>query len=343
MKPENYCLVTQRIGAILEDSPDDGDRFPDYVDVTGVVVFTPVMPTGGAFHVERDGEIMTVPVYPVKALIVDGVLQHEGENGIPLFAAGEGVNPPEIVYRVSYARLKVRDETVTLNSFSFKAIPGGSIDLSTVTPVAGTPSPGITKGDKGDPFLYEDFTPGQLDALKGDPFTYKDFTPQQLAELKGDKGDPGEVTLAQLNQAIRVDTSVGTRVFSGDTMIYGDTGVRRVDSLATSTDFSGSQFHKMTIRRLGDRVTLECNATRSEADRWLTNELPLGFRPKSGEYSSNRGTALVNNSLTPVGNGNTINRISSVGEIISAGSRFEFRAEWATADAWPASLPGTPE
>lgn len=35
---------------------------------------------------------------------------------------------------------------------------------------------GAIKGDKGD---------------KGDPFTYEDFTPEQLAALKGDKGDPG--------------------------------------------------------------------------------------------------------------------------------------------------------
>lgn len=49
------------------------------------------------------------------------------------------------------------------------------------------------KGDKGDPFTYGDFTSGQLAALKGDkgdPFTYGDFTPEQLAGLKGDKGDP---------------------------------------------------------------------------------------------------------------------------------------------------------
>ena len=56
------------------------------------------------------------------------------------------------------------------------------------------------KGDKGDPFTYEDFTEEQLAFLKGekgdkgdkgDAFTYEDFTEGQLAELKGEKGDPG--------------------------------------------------------------------------------------------------------------------------------------------------------
>ena len=57
------------------------------------------------------------------------------------------------------------------------------------------------KGDKGDPFTYEDFTQAQLESLKGadgakgdkgDPFTYEDFTQAQLAALKGEKGDKGD-------------------------------------------------------------------------------------------------------------------------------------------------------
>ena len=54
---------------------------------------------------------------------------------------------------------------------------------------------GALKGDKGDPFTYEDFTTEQLAALigpKGDPFTYSDFTPEQLEALKGPKGDKGD-------------------------------------------------------------------------------------------------------------------------------------------------------
>lgn len=59
------------------------------------------------------------------------------------------------------------------------------------------------KGEKGDPFRYEDFTPDQLALLKGPKgedglpgkdgkaFTYADFTAAQLAALKGAKGDQG--------------------------------------------------------------------------------------------------------------------------------------------------------
>jgi hypothetical protein len=51
------------------------------------------------------------------------------------------------------------------------------------------------KGEKGDPFVYDDFTPTQLEGLKGpkgDPFVYDDFTPAQLEGLKGPKGDKGD-------------------------------------------------------------------------------------------------------------------------------------------------------
>lgn len=47
------------------------------------------------------------------------------------------------------------------------------------------------KGDRGKPFTYEDFTPSQLESLKvkGDPFLFSDFTPEQIEVLKV-KGDP---------------------------------------------------------------------------------------------------------------------------------------------------------
>ncbi len=63
---------------------------------------------------------------------------------------------------------------------------------------------GGPKGDKGDPFTYEDFTEEQLAALKGekgDTFTYDDLTIDQIESLRGPKGDPfvyDDFTPAQL-------------------------------------------------------------------------------------------------------------------------------------------------
>ena len=49
------------------------------------------------------------------------------------------------------------------------------------------------KGQKGDPFTYDDFTAEQLAALKGADGTmvFEDLTEEQRATLKGDKGEPG--------------------------------------------------------------------------------------------------------------------------------------------------------
>lgn len=63
--------------------------------------------------------------------------------------------------------------------FKLSAVSGSDVSISPATEADGTltfEGVGI-KGDKGDPFTYEDFTEEQLAALKGE---------------KGDKGDQGE-------------------------------------------------------------------------------------------------------------------------------------------------------
>lgn len=140
----------------------------------------------------------------------------------------------------------------------------------------------------------------------------------------------------------RIDTTVGTRVFAGSQMIYGDTGLRKVENLATGFDFSTAAHHTMTIRRLGDEITLEGVCVRSVLEWFLTGTLPSGFRPKAGEYRGNRGLAQVGSSQFPLGNSITLLRISNSGSLIKVGALVEFSARWTTGDAWPTSLPGTP-
>lgn len=90
----------------------------------------------------------------------------------------------------------VEMEILTEEAVEMEVLSEDSVDMTVE---------GIIKGDKGDPFRYEDFTPEQLAMLKGekgdqgesikgdkgDPFRYEDFTPAQLAALKGEKGDAG--------------------------------------------------------------------------------------------------------------------------------------------------------
>ena len=88
------------------------------------------------------------------------------------------------------AKTQASGNTVSVSSISDIIIP---IVISETAITVGDILYNYVKGDKGDPFLYSDFTPEQLEALKvkgdkGDAFEYSDFTPEQLAGLKGDTG-----------------------------------------------------------------------------------------------------------------------------------------------------------
>ena len=146
----NYCLVTQNLASIIEDSIDDGDRYPDVSDISGEVIFTPNIANGKAYQlVDRQGKYYTVPVSRVRAQVINGVITHENETGIYLFAAGPGSNPDKITYSVEYRNLRSGDLSFSLSPLKFEAIPGGEVDLTMATPVVGAIPPGTTKGERG--------------------------------------------------------------------------------------------------------------------------------------------------------------------------------------------------
>lgn len=170
------------------------------------------------------------------------------------------------------------------------------------------------------------------------PLTFEDFTPEQLETLKG---EPGEVTLEQLNQAIRVDTSVGTRVLSGDVMIYGDTGARRIENLATGVDTEGASHYRVVLRRIGDTVTLYGTGISTGA-RELVEGIPRGFLPMTGEFRGSLGVIRSGSTVHTVGNNSRSSEIRAVSGQFDAGDLIDFTATWQTDDPWPSSLLGTP-
>ena len=142
----NFCLVKQNLASL-----SDVANTVDSSTISGRVTFTPVLGEGQSFHVTVDGEDYTIPTAGITAVIDGGKIGDNGA-GISLFAAGDNSNPPKIVYRVVYSGLRAGDSSTSLrlNSVTFEAVPGGVVDLTTVTPVAGTPSPGVVRGAKGD-------------------------------------------------------------------------------------------------------------------------------------------------------------------------------------------------
>ena len=183
MLQANYCTVKQNMGVISEDAPGDSDRLPDFTKINGKVTFVPTTAPGQAYQLfDEEGNAYTVPVGSIEADIIDGRIFHEGQEGVPLFAAGKNANPEKIVYRVTYSGLRAGRIPVSLNSIYFEAIPGAVIDLTAVTPVAGAPVAGTVKGDKGD---KGDTGPKGATGARGATGAKGD---------KGDKGDPGEVS-----------------------------------------------------------------------------------------------------------------------------------------------------
>ena len=145
-----YCLVTQNIASVLEDSRVDDDRFPDIELVSGDVTFTPNVPNGSSYQVElTNGQWYSVPLGRIKAKIVNGKIFHEDDRGVYLFAAGSGSNPSKISYSVSYSNLRAGGVPVSLNSFSFQAVPDGEVDLTRVMPVSGASPAGSIRGPRG--------------------------------------------------------------------------------------------------------------------------------------------------------------------------------------------------
>ena len=179
MLQTNYCTVKQNMGVISEDAPGDSDRLPDFTKINGKVTFVPTTAPGQAYQLfDEEGNAYTVPVGSIEADIINGKIFHEGQEGVPLFAAGKNANPEKIVYRVTYSGLRAGRIPVSLNSIYFEAIPGAVIDLTAVTPVPGAPVAGTIKGDKGD---------------QGEQGPQGEIGPEGPQGPQGDKGDPGEI------------------------------------------------------------------------------------------------------------------------------------------------------
>lgn len=136
-------------------------------------VFVPI--GGGGSHVDLEPYATKADTY-TKAEVDDKV------NGVHVDLSN--------YYNKGEVDTKVQAVTPDLSTYATKAEVEEKV--STVTGQKGDPGP---KGDKGDPFTYNDFTPDQLAALKG-PKGDQGITgpqgPQGQPGPKGDRGEKGE-------------------------------------------------------------------------------------------------------------------------------------------------------
>lgn len=170
--------------------------------------------------------------------------------------------------------------------------------------------------------------------------------------------DPASSTT---NLDLRLDTTVGTRIFAGNTMIFGDTGWREVSADLLHSNFglwSGTSDPPaeanpnafVRLKRDGNTVTLDARVmplgdlvgTNRRDIVLLSDNIPIHFRPHRdhilvGEYwsytSGERG--LIRGRAAAI-------ELRGADGIWVSNELVIVHASWETSNNWPNTLPGLP-
>lgn len=204
----------------------------------------------------------------------------------------------------------------------------------------------------------------KLNLKTGDRFTAENLghIESALSEvISSDEGKAPQTTLdARVPDglSLRIDNSVGTRIFAGNTMIHGDTGWRGtvtwgsdgslVGELPTGMSAQEGVDGGIYYRRVNGLVTLRILGARAEASA-LTIPIPSGFDPGGVPWPV-VALSLATNSTSAYGRiGSNYVYASVAGasasnpvNIPSSGPSYSSEATWGTKRAWPTSLPGLP-
>ena len=158
-----------------------------------------------------------------------------------------------------------------------------------------------------------------------------------------------------VSKAFRVDTSVGTRVFVGNQMIYGDTGRRLLASWDAEGNVTGNMPEGLiptpgvdgyvAVRRENNLVTMYIRGGEASQNIVAVRGLGFGYSPVIATWElafCRIGTNTeAKNVLARLGAGH----VTFSG--LSSGDRFgdhqyHVVLRWAPVDDWPTGLPGTP-
>lgn len=155
---------------------------------------------------------------------------------------------------------------------------------------------------------------------------------------------PYVLTAAQMAQPVdatllpRADNTVGNRVFVGDTMIYGNTGVRNITGLIDGDQGTGTA----RIQRVGNTVMLSLvNIPTPGTGTYMSipNFIPQGFRSSFNWQYLGIGKASSIDAAGPL-------RVGTNGDLFiyrtSSETRVNGTIAYTSETPWPTSLPGTP-
>ncbi|HAT6525302.1 TPA: hypothetical protein JAK12_001102 [Corynebacterium striatum] len=116
--------------------------------VNGNVTFTPLLKAGDVVQYAGPNGPESLVLAPIECRISDGIIMHRGQEGVYLVAGGEGVQPDVIQWKATFSNMQAGGWAFTLKPVMFDAVPGGEVDLTLVSPIAGASEP-IVRGPAG--------------------------------------------------------------------------------------------------------------------------------------------------------------------------------------------------
>lgn len=330
-------LVTGQFIITVIDN-DDPDFKPQIVPAQGKVTFKPSVD-----YIPYPG--LTPNAVTVMQGPIVGILDSEGYLCTPHPVTGEplyqGVHlnaaddPEAAVKGWSWsASPSLTNSKLAVKSINFVLNTGDVVDLGKLISVPSTPGYGLPQAESS--------------ALRAEAAAQVALDVKAMADagdFDGEQGLPGNATM-------RVDTTVGTRIFISDgvteQLVKSDTSHRDISgSLASGLTKSISpNATAPTIRRVNDQVflSLYLDVANSGTEVYVP---PYGFRPKP--TISTPGQLFIDS--TKVGSGLPSEvkgwYLSKASGVRSSGAlgfntTIMLTATWETPDPWPTTLPGTP-
>lgn len=308
---------------------DDTDQEPEAIPASGKIVFKASVPYVPV-PVTSEG-----PVTVLKGPIT-GVLDSDGYlctphpvtsepmyRGVKLLATDDpDMAVTDWTWTAEYRLDPVGAVTLAIAAHAFALPSGSELDLTTLVKVPSSPGYGLPQAEAA--------------VLRAEAAAQVALDVKAMAdagEFDGAQGLPGNATM-------RVDTTVGTRVFITDGvtehLLKAETGMRRGLSSFFRNGVTAVDGDTSRITRSGDSVTLYLSITLPSG--WVSGttgfELPAGFRPPINFY--------MPPSYGGAGSGNVLLIQNGSGNIYSTSGTFRYLWTYTTKDPWPTILPGTP-
>ena len=322
----------------VQDNSDPGEE-PQLIPVTGDIIIKSSIDNLSIFD-QSLGKFITFRG-PHKAIVnsLGELATPDPITGDPMYTGmslwsndSEKLSVKGWTYTATF-NLKTSDgKTLNLPPATFTLATGQEVDLADVIKVPATPGYGLPQAEGAALRAEAAAVESSQSSLTAIQMAQSVIDRADTGEFDGDQGVPGNATM-------RIDTTVGTRVFITDgvteRMVRGDTGWRNV---TPANGWGGLLF----IRRLGNVVDLRIEGISPEtASSPVVYVFPAGFNP-AGVNTIPRLRGVVS-----IGNGTTIttrrfyvqNSELTVDTPLAVGVAMHGQLSGLTTDPWPTALP----